>query len=281
MAVECAEAEQITAASGSNLALALWVLPESVRRDMRVFYAFCRVVDDLADEPGLPRLTRAQGLKMWMEAVLSPVRVAGEPALAADLRRVLAKREISTELVCEIIRGCEMDLEGARYRNWEELKGYCYRVASAVGLVSAQIFGGRGCERYAEDLGLALQLTNILRDSAEDYANEGRVYLPQDEMQAAGVLEGSWVREDPRGWSDLMRLQSERTVLFYASAESALPDSERRVMVAAEIMREIYGGIFSEMVTDGFRVWERRYSLSKSRKLWVMISVFLKACWHG
>jgi phytoene synthase len=270
-------AEEVTAASGSNLALALRVLPQSRRRDMRVFYAFCREVDDLADEPGLPLEKRRLGLQRWREALEGESGESpDEPLLASVLREVLARRQVPFEWAREVVLGCEMDLEGTRYHTWEDLRRYCYRVASAVGLVSARIFGGCGCEQYAEELGLALQLTNILRDAAEDYTVSGRVYLPREELDRFGIAEGSWADGEPGGWAALMEFQVERARCHFAAARDLLPRSERRVMVAAEIMREVYGTLLERMVGDGFRVWERAYRLSRGRKFWLAASVFTR-----
>ncbi len=269
-------ADAITAASGSNLALALRVLPQGRRSDMRVFYAFCRQVDDLADEPGLPLEERRAGLQAWREALLRANAVSGEPHVASALRRVFARHSVPVEWALEVVRGCEMDLAGTRYRTWEELRGYCYCVASAVGLVSARIFGGAGCEVYAEELGLALQMTNILRDSAEDFAVSGRVYFPAEELARFGVEPGEWVRGAPAGWEALMAFQVDRVRGHYAAAAAALPASERRVMVAAEIMRNVYGTLLDRMESDGFKVWKQAYRLSRRRKVWLAVSVFAK-----
>lgn len=272
-------AEAAAGASGSNLALALRVLPQSRRRDMGVFYAFCREVDDLADEPGLSMEERRLGLRRWREALsrgaASGSRL-GEPALALPLREVLERRQVPLEWAVEVVLGCEMDLEGARYQTWEELRRYCYRVASAVGLVSARIFGGCACDGYAEELGLALQLTNILRDTAEDYTLSGRVYLPREDLERFGVSEGSWVGGEPEGWAALMEFQVARARKHYAAARALLPDKERRVMVAAEIMREVYSTLLERMAGDGVRVWERSYRLSRGKKVWLAASVFTR-----
>ena len=244
---------------------------------MRVFYAFCRQVDDLADEPGLPFEERRLGLRRWREA-LSGGRGfrSDEPPLAGALREVLLRRQVPMEWAVEVVLGCEMDLEGVQYRTWEELRRYCYRVASAVGLVSARIFGGGGCEAYAEELGLALQLTNILRDAAEDYEVSGRVYLPEEELERFGIRKGSWVTGEPEGWAAFMEFQVNRARGHFAAARALLPDSERRVMVAAEIMREVYGTLLERMAADGFRLWERSYRLSRGRKVWLAASVFTR-----
>lgn len=270
------QADAITAASGSNLALALRVLPQGRRSDMRVFYAFCRVVDDLADEPALPMDRRRAGLRAWRQALETGVPSPADPPLAGVLREVLFRHGVPLSWALEVVGGCEMDLEGTRYRNWEELRRYCYRVASAVGLVSARIFGGQGCELYAEELGLALQLTNILRDAAEDFSVSGRVYLPEEELNRFGVVPGSWVHSEPSGWRDLMEFQVARARQHYAAALAALPRSERRVMVAAEMMRKIYGALLDRMERDGFRLWERQYKLSGRRKAWLAGSMFVK-----
>jgi len=132
--------------------------------DMNVFYAFCRLVDDLADEPEPSVEERRAALQRWREAVSAPV--PDESPLAPAVRELIAKYQLSTDHFSEIIAGCEMDLDGTRYATWDDLRVYCYRVASVVGLVSIEIFGYEDprCRRYAVDLGLALQLTNILRD---------------------------------------------------------------------------------------------------------------------
>lgn len=267
-------AEAITAASGSNLALALRVLPQGRRRDMRVFYAFCRIVDDLADEPGLDLEQRREGLLQWRLALLSGRPCEGDPPLAPSLRDVLARHAVPVEWAVEVVLGCEMDLEGTRYRTWEDLRKYCYRVASAVGLVSARIFGGAGCERYAEQLGIALQLTNILRDAAEDFSRHGRVYLPEEDLERFGVKAGSWVDGPSAGWEALMRFETERARAHYEAAVDAMPPFQRRPMVAAEMMRRVYGDLLDRMEQDGFRVWDRAYRLSRGRKLWLALSAF-------
>ena len=244
---------------------------------MRVFYAFCRQVDDLADEPGLPFEERRLGLRRWREALCEGgAKRPDEPVLAGALREVLFRRQVPMEWAVEVVLGCEMDLEGVQYRTWEELRRYCYRVASAVGLVSARIFGGCGCDAYAEELGLALQLTNILRDAAEDYEVSGRVYLPEEELERFGIRKGSWVTGEPEGWAAFMEFQVNRARGHFAAARALLPDSERRVMVAAEIMREVYGTLLERMAADGFRLWERSYRLSRGRKVWLAASVFTR-----
>jgi phytoene synthase len=262
--------------SGSNLAIALRVLPQSRRRDMAIFYAFCREVDDLADEPHFSELSRRDGLRCWREAISRDVPFPGEPRLAPALREVLRRHSVPREWVLEVVAGCEMDLGTVRYATWEDLRIYCYRVAGAVGLVSARIFGSRGCESYAVDLGLALQLTNILRDSAEDYRRGGRVYFPSRELEQFGVTEGAWLHGEPDGWSELMHFQHQRAHCYFESARRRLPDSERTRMVAAEIMRSVYEQLLERMRVSGFQVWSERYRLSTAEKVRTVAGVFLR-----
>lgn len=269
--VEPSGAEAITKASKSNLALALFILPRERRLDMTVFYAFCRIVDDIADEPSVPAEQRRAQLDAWRRAVEGPF--AGEPALAGEVRGLIAKYNIPREYFHEIIAGCEMDLEAARYGTFEELRLYCYRVASAVGLVSIEIFGYRnpGCKNYAIDLGLALQLTNIIRDVGEDWANGGRIYLPREDMERFG-----WSREDlsagrqNEAFERLMRFEAGRAREFYDRARRELPPEDARSMIAAEIMRAVYGRLLDKMERARFRVLRKRHALSKAGKIGVV-----------
>lgn len=277
MSTSAPTAEEITRRSKSNLALAFIALPRERRQDISLFYAFCRVVDDLADEPDRALEERRIGLQRWRESLYAPV--AEEPALAPAVRELIAKYALNPEHFSEIITGCEMDLAGARYATWEDLRAYCYRVASVVGLISIEIFGYQDprCREYAVELGLALQLTNILRDVGEDYRNGARIYLPQEDLARFGYSEDDLargVRND--AFLRLMRFEAERAREFYRKAVAALPAADRRTMVAAEIMRAIYGAILTRMEEDGFRVFDRRYRLSRWEKLVKIGRVFLR-----
>ena len=175
------DADEITRASKSNLALAFVSLGRERRRDITVFYAFCRLVDDIADDPALAVEEKAQRLQTWRAALTAPA--PNESPVASPVRSLLEKYPITPAMLAEIIDGVEMDLHITRYDTFAELREYCYRVASAVGLVSIEIFGYRNpaCRDYAIELGLALQMTNILRDIAKDLAS-GRVYLPGEDL---------------------------------------------------------------------------------------------------
>jgi len=266
-------AEQITRASKSNLALAFIALPRVRRQDISVFYGFCRVVDDLADEPGPSAAERLAGLEKWKARLVS--EQPGEPALASEVRDLIGKYALPVEHFREIIAGCEMDVRGTIYETWEELRLYCHRVASVVGLVSIEIFGytDPACKIYAAELGLALQLTNILRDVHEDYRDAGRIYLPRTEMDEFGYDVGRLaLRTHDSEFLALMEFQAARAHAFFAAARTALPEADRKPMVAAEIMRRIYSKLLGKMERDGFRVFTRRYRLSRWEKMGCVIA---------
>jgi phytoene synthase len=261
-------AERITRASKSNLALAFIALPRTRRRDISVFYAFCRVVDDLADEPGRTADERLVELAKWKTQLVS--EEPHEPPLASGVRELIAKYALPVEHFHEIIAGCEMDVRGTIYETWDELRVYCHRVASVVGLVSIEIFGYTDprCKTYATELGLALQLTNILRDVHEDYRNDGRIYLPRAEMDEFGYDVGRLalgVRDT--AFHGLMEFQAVRAHAYFAAARAALPEVDRKAMIAAEIMRRVYATLLQKMQRDRFRIFTRRYRLSRWEKL--------------
>ncbi len=259
-------AEQITRASKSNLALAFVSLGAERRRDITVFYAFCRLIDDIADSPALPLEEKAQQLVSWRNALKGPV--PDEPALAPELRTLIGKYAITPAMLEEIIDGVEMDLTIARYETFAALREYCYRVASAVGLVSIEIFGYRNpaCREYAIELGLALQMTNILRDVGKDLAN-GRVYLPEEDLAQCGYSAADLAaRTYDQRFVRLMQFEAERAHAYFAKAAALLPREDRRAMVGAQIMASIYRALLRQMEQDRFRVFERNYGLSKLAK---------------
>jgi phytoene synthase len=271
------EAEQITAASRSNLALAFVALPKQRRRDIATFYAFCRITDDIADGSDSPEV-KAAALQMWREAVVAPVH--GEPALASHVRALISDYQLPVAHFHEIIAGVEMDLAGARFPTWEDLRVYCHRVASVVGLVSIEIFGATdaAARDYAVNLGLALQLTNILRDVGEDFENGGRIYLPAEDMARFGVSPQDLAAgRRSESFLSLMDFEARRALSFYEAAR--LPPSDRRALVPAEIMRSVYRRLLAKMQADRWRVFGHRYRISKARKLWLVTKGILRARW--
>jgi len=262
------EAADITRKAQSNLAFALQILPKDRREDAVVFYAFCRVIDDLADDLALPLEARQQGLDAWRDGLRHGF--ANPDELQREVLALRDRREIPAELFQAVVEGCRMDLEPQRFETWDELSQYTWRVACAVGLIAMRIFGAEdpATEKYAVALGHALQITNILRDVGEDLDSEGRIYLPLAELRQFGYSEEDLLRRthDER-FLAVMRHQAARARQFYRDAGTLLPEGDRRAMVAAEIMREIYGALLEKIERDGFRVFDRRYRLSKARKM--------------
>ena len=261
-----ADAQQITKESRSNLALAFISLGKERRRDITTFYAFCRLIDDIADSTDLARSEKAERLTLWRGALSSAQ--PGEPPLASAVRALIAKYHLTPAMVEEIIAGVEMDLSISRYATFEELRLYCYRVASAVGLVSIEIFGYRNpqCRQYAIELGLALQTTNIIRDVGKD-VRSGRIYLPQDELARFGYSDADLMAQthDNR-FVALMEFQARRSHAFYTAAAALLPAEDRRAMVAAEIMAAVYRDLLRRIERDRFGVFEKEYRLSRWQK---------------
>ncbi len=276
MSENAPSAEAITRASKSNLALAFIALSPERRRAITTFYAFCRVIDDIADEPALPPLEKERQLNAWKRAIFESFE--GEPPLSPEVRQLIADYRLRENWLLEIIHGCEMDLQPVRYATFEDLRLYCYRVASVVGLVSIEIFGYRnpGTRRYAVELGYALQLTNIIRDVAKDLANDGRIYLPQEDLIRFGVTpEDLTERKGGPRFEELMAFQAARAEEFYARAVAELPPEDRRSMAAAEIMRRVYHKLLKRIERDRFRVFDRFHRLSKLEKMTIVARVLL------
>jgi 15-cis-phytoene synthase len=259
-------AATITRQSKSNLALAFISLGRERKRDITVFYAFCRVIDDIADSSGLHVVEKRVRLAKWRQMLHATAQ--DEPLLARDVRRLIAKYSLPTAMLEEIIAGVEMDLSTMRYPTFEDLRVYCYRVASAVGLVSIEIFGYRNqrSKQYAIELGLALQMTNIIRDVGKDMQN-GRIYLPQEDLARFHYSETEMMqRHYNERFVQLMEFQARRARQFFANAAAALPVEDRRAMTPAEIMGSVYRGLLRQIELDKFRVFEKDYQLSKTEK---------------
>jgi phytoene synthase len=259
-------AATITRQSKSNLALAFISLGAERKRDITVFYAFCRVVDDIADSTELSVRDKRVRLAKWRHMLRSAT--SREPSLARNVRELMQKYSLPPEMLEEIIAGVEMDLSILRYSTFKELRVYCYRVASAVGLVSIAIFGYKNprCREYAIELGLALQMTNIIRDVWKDF-QAGRVYLPQEDLARFHYSEADLgKRQYNEHFLRLMQFEAARAREFFTRAAAELPPEDRRAMAPAEIMRSIYRALLRRIELDNFRVFEKEYRLSKLEK---------------
>ncbi len=264
-------ASEITHKAKSNLAFALKILPRERREDMVIFYAFCRTIDDLADDPGVAAEDRARSLDGWKTGITSAFKSAD--AFQQEVISLRDRRQIPNELLVAIIDGCRMDLQPQRFETWADVSGYIWKVASAVGLVSIRIFGCQdpASERYAVALGHALQLTNILRDIEEDLSNGGRIYLPLEDLARFQYTELDLVgRVRDERFLALMAYEADRAEKYFNDAAALLPARDRDALLPATIMGEIYHVLLDKMRNDHFHIFKKRYSVSKARKLAIL-----------
>ena len=270
--------EQKAAASGSSFYYSFRFLDPDRRRAITALYAFCREVDDVVDECKDPHLAQVK-LAWWRGEV--EATYAGSPqhpvgrALAPQVRAF----DLPKEQLLEIIDGMEMDLHQSRYPDFKALQLYCYRVASVVGLLAARIFGyeDHRTQHYAHHLGLAFQLTNIIRDVGED-ARRGRIYLPLEDLERFAVPEAEILhcRYGP-GFAPLMEFQIERAQHYYDLALNALPEVDRKRQRPGLVMAAIYRTLLEEIRSDGCRVLTHRVSLPPARKLWLAARTWFAA----
>jgi 15-cis-phytoene synthase len=269
-------ASEITRKAKSNLAFALKVLPCERREDMIVFYAFCRTIDDLADDSNIALERRRELLDDWQLAILDDF---AEPCeLQREVISLRDRRQIPNELLLAIIDGCRMDLHPQRFETWADLSDYIWKVSCAVGLISIRIFGCQdpASENYAVTLGHALQLTNILRDIREDLSNGQRIYLPLEDLARFQYTEQDLIAQvrDERFLS-VMTYQAERAQSYFREATASIPELDREALLPARIMAEVYQLLLVAMTADNFRVFEKRYRVSKARKLAIFSTYLL------
>ena len=273
--------ETITRKSASNLALAFILLPKEKRAGMAALYAFCREVDDVADDESVPVATRRSGLEQWRRD-LSLAYEGQSPAFPVnlELKSAIDSYHLPFDLFNELLKGVEMDLDIQRYQTWAELEQYCYRVASVVGLLSIEIFGytDNGCKDYAVYLGKALQLTNILRDVRND-ALRGRIYLPLSELDRFSVTpEEILAGRYSARYEQLARSVADRAKEFYSKARSALPKTDRRSMATAELMGSVYWGLLRKLEMRAFNVFDHEETrLNRAQKAFLIARTWYRA----
>ncbi len=258
------------AKSGSSFYYSFMFLPPQKRQAITALYAFCREVDDAVDEIADPQVA-AQTLAWWRSEVDNIFDHAATHPVGKSLEEALKHFELHQEYFHEIIDGMEMDLFQHRYDAFKHLALYCHRVASVVGLLAAEIFGyqNRRTLKYAEKLGLAFQLTNIIRDVRED-AERGRIYLPAEDMAQFNVTADDILalKQTPE-LTALLTFETERARSFYQEAKALLPNEDRYSQRTGLIMSAIYEATLDEIEKDQFRVMKQRISLTPLKKLWL------------
>ena len=269
--------QQKAAQSGSSFYYSFLFLPPDRRRAITALYAFCREVDDTVDECTDTRVARTK-LVWWRKEIAA--MQAGNPThpVTQALQPHLQAYAIETKHLLAIVDGMEMDLDQTRYLDYPGLQRYCWHVASVVGILSASIFGSTQPEtlQYAEKLGLAFQLTNIIRDVGED-ARKGRIYLPVNELQQFNVTAADILNaRHSENFEKLMKFQADRAQKMYDEAFALLPKADRRAQRPGLIMAAIYRAILVEIERDGFHVLNQRISLTPIRKLWLAWITFVR-----
>ena len=266
------------AQSGSSFYYSFLFLPEERRRAITALYAFCREVDDVVDDCSDPATARAT-LGWWRQELAAAFHGTPQHPVTRALAEVAPRFNLAERRLAEIIDGMQMDLDNNRYASFEMLRQYCHRVAGVVGLLSAEIFGyqDRRTLEYAGDLGMAFQLTNIIRDVGEDVRRD-RIYLPLDEIERHGVsVADIAAARETDGFRSLMEFQIERALGFYREAFAKLPAIDRRAQRAGIVMAAIYRTLLDEIRRDGCRVLTRRTALTPVRKLWIAWRTWLTA----
>ena len=258
------------AKSGSSFYYSFLFLPPERRRAITALYAFCREVDDVVDECADADVARTK-LAWWRNEIAGTFAGSAQHPVAQALIPVVRAFNLPQNHFQDIIDGMEMDLRYNRYPDFATLQSYCYRVAGVVGMMAAEIFGYRNPAtlKFAENLGTAFQLTNIIRDIGED-ARRGRVYLPLDDLECFGLSATDIVHlNESEKLRELIKFQIERAEKYYAQALAALPSQDRKSQRPGLVMAAIYQTVLKEIRSSGCKVLDRRTSLTPIRKLWI------------
>jgi len=270
---------RLTRQSGTSFYYAFRILPARKRRAIFALYSFCRTVDDCVDEPGGEG---EAGLRRWMDEVRRCYEGSPSTELGRDLAEALFEFPIPRACFEDIVAGCRMDLTTKRYPAFADLRVYCERVASAVGLAAIEIFEYTDprTRKYAVELGVALQLTNILRDVAAD-AGRGRIYLPQVELARFGLTDEGLLAAVkggpvPPALAEMMAFQAARARSHYELARDLLPAADRKAMTPAEIMAAVYRALLDEIVRRRYPLGER-VRLSRPRKAWIALRTLVRS----
>src|SRR5210317_1300651 len=269
-----------TEKSGSSFYYSFFFLNKQQRKAITALYAFCREVDDIVDSDMDENVARVK-LQWWRNEISNLFNEEAHHPVTKALLPHIQHYNLAEEYFQEIIDGMQMDLEKHHYASFEELSLYCYRVASVVGLLSAEIFGyqDRQTLKYAHNLGMAFQLTNIIRDVHED-ATRQRVYLPDEDIQRFGLTREDILNlKDSEQFRQLLAFETQRAQEFYQKAFDLLPETDRYAQRCGIIMAAIYRSTLDEVQADGFAVLKHRIVLTPLRKIWLAFSCTFKEFW--
>jgi len=270
------ECVDITRRSGSSFASAFWMLPKKKRNALHAIYAFCRLADDIADDPEIAG-DRTALLVRWREELDDAFRRKAQHAVGVALSDAIEAYRFPEQVFSDLLDGIEFDLADGPIETFDDLRLYCYRVASTVGLLVVRILGfdnPRSLE-FAETLGIAVQLTNVLRDVGDD-ASTGRIYLPSEELERFGVsVESIFARQMTDELRLMLSFNAKRAVSYYEKAEQLLPDEDRRALRPATAMGRIYRALLDELIERQFPCFEQPVRISKPRRVAIAAKVWM------
>lgn len=272
------EAKDISKQSKSSFLYSFSLLGKTKNDAINTVYAFCRKTDDIVDDETTTTDVKYKYIREWKNEFENALHGSSKYALLNHVNQIIKKFNIPVKPFFELIKGMEMDLQKHRYKNFEELYNYCYCAAATVGLMCIEIFGYRNTKtrEFAINLGIALQLTNILRDLKKD-AENGRIYLPKEELEKFGYSEEELLRSEyNNSFIELMRFQCERARDYYRKANANLSKEDKGLMFAARIMEKIYFGILEKIEKMNYNVFDKVARVSKFKKIFITAGVFVK-----
>ncbi|MBI5402388.1 MAG: squalene/phytoene synthase family protein [Ignavibacteriae bacterium] len=271
-------AQQIVKKSKTNFMYSTIFIGPEKQEALKVIYSFCRHSDDIVDDEQSDFDTKKINLDNWRNEFLNSLKGISKIKILLDLKDVIDKYKIHQDIFLDLLKGMEMDLLKNRYGNSDELKTYCFYAASTVGLMTIEVFGykDKAIKEYAVNLGIALQLTNILRDVKKD-ASKGRIYIPLDDLERFGCTEKDILESRySSNFADLMKYECEIARSYYKKADAFLVKSEKGRMLSARIMEHIYFRLLKKIEKSDYNVFEKRIRISKFRKIFLAYGVFLK-----
>jgi phytoene synthase len=269
---------KITKESKTNFLYSFSLLTAEKNEAINTVYAFCRKTDDIVDDDSTTVEDRFNKLRLWREEFEKALNGNTEHALLEQVSRIINKFDIPVKPFYDLIEGMEMDLKKNRYKTFEELYDYCYRAAATVGLMSVEVFGYRNknTKEFAVNLGVAMQLTNILRDVKKD-AERGRIYIPEEDLIRFGYNENDLLDyKYSTSFIELMKFESNRAKEYYKKADALLSKDDKGLMFPARIMEHIYFSILKKIESMNYYVFGKVAKVSRIGKLFITFGVYLK-----
>jgi phytoene synthase len=269
---------EITAKSKTNFLYSFSLLPKDKNEGISTVYAFCRQTDDIVDNETDSLEIKYKKIRLWREELEKGLSGSSNYPLINQLNKIIRKFNLPVEPFFELIKGVEADLQTSRYKDFETLYQYCYRVAVTVGLISIEVFGYRtkNAKDYATNLGIAMQLTNILRDIKFD-AQNGRIYIPEEDLKRFGYTEEDLLNSRYNdSFVELMKFECKRAREYFEKANNSFDKQDRKLLFPARIMQHIYFGILRKIEKMNYNVFRKKAKVSKLRKLYITFGVYLK-----